>query len=154
MILHLGVIDIPYAQAPKRHQRKAGTGGTQTTGDVAGWLENRYHVMEIFAEAKGDKIAAALEDSLSGALESALMGAANMNSYDPTGKAMTDIEDAFKVFLSSQEIEKLGYPGVPTQAALDGVNHRLKRPYAKSNPRRPSFIDTGLYESSFKAWID
>jgi hypothetical protein len=153
MILHLGVVDIPYAQAPKRHQRKAGTGGTQTTGDVAGWLENRYHVMEIFAEEKGDKIAAALEDSLAGALESAFMGAANMNNYDPTGKAMTDIEDAFKVFLSSQEIEKLGYPGVPTQAAQDGVNRRLKHPYQK-RAARPSFIDTGLYQSSFKAWID
>ena len=109
--------------------------------------------MEIFAEAKGDKIAAALEDSLAGAVESAFMGAANMNSYDPTGKAMTDIEDAFKMFLSSQEIEKLGYPGVPTQAAQDGVNHRLKHPYRK-RAARPSFVDTGLYQSSFKAWID
>ena len=86
---------------------------------------------------KGDKIAAALEDSLAGALESAFMGAANLNNYDPTGKAMTDIEDAFKVFLSSQEIEKLGSPGVPTQAAQDGVTPRLTHPYRK-RAARPS----------------
>lgn len=153
MILHLGVVDIPYAQAPKRHQRKAGTGGTQTTGDVAGWLENRYHVMEIFAEEKGEQIAAALEGSIAGALESAFMGAANLNSFDPTGAGTSEIEDLFKTFLSSREIEKLGYPGIPTQAAQDGVNHRLKHPY-KKRAARPSFIDTGLYESSFKAWID
>jgi len=153
MILHLGVYDVPYAQAPKRHQPKSGSAGTQTTGDVAGWLEGRYHVMEIFAQEKGDDIAAALESSLAGALESAFMGAANMNNFDPTGAAMSEIEDRFKTFLSSQEIEKLGYPGVPTQAAKDGVNHRLKHPYRK-RAARPSFIDTGLYQASFKAWID
>lgn len=153
-ILHLGVIDIPYANAPKKNRRRSGSPGTQTTGDVAGWLEDRYHVMEVFFEEKKDLIAEDLEGSLQGALESVLMGAGNIGNLDPVGTAMTDIEDRFKTFLSSQEIEKIGIAGVPTQAALDGVNHRLKHPYKKSNPRRPSFIDTGLYESSFKAWID
>lgn len=152
--LHLGVYDLPYAQAPKRHQRKTGSAGTQTTGDVAGWLESRYHVMEIFFEDKRDDIAADLEESLQGALESILMGAGNANSFDPTGKAMSAIEDRFKTYLSSGEIEQSGYPGVPTQAAKDGVNHRLKHPYGKTNPQRPSFIDTGLYQASFKAWAD
>ncbi len=152
--LHLGVIDIPYANAPKKNQRRAGTAGTQTTGDVAEWLEADYHVMEIFFEAHRDDIAVDLEDSLAGALESALMGAANLGTFDPTGHAMSQIEDRFKNFLLSREIENIGVPGVPTQAALQGINHRLRHPYRRSNPRRPSFIDTGLYESSFKSWMD
>lgn len=153
MILHLGVIDIPYAQAPRRNQRKAGSAGTQTTGDVAGWLENRYHVMEIFFESRRDEIAGDLESSLAGALESALMGGGSLTTIDPTGAAATSIEDRFKKFLSLKEIEQLGVPGVPTMAAQMGVNHRLKNPYRRRAPR-PSFIDTGLFEASFKVWAD
>ncbi len=151
--LHLGVIDIPYAQAPRKYQRRAGAGGTQTTGDVAGWLETRYGVMEAFFKDKEDLIAADLEGSLAGALESVMMGGGNFNKLDATGAAMASIEDRFKKFLYLREVEQVGIPGVPTQAAQRGVNHRLKRPYAKRDAR-PSFIDTGLYESSFKAWID
>lgn len=151
--LHLGVIDIPYANAPKKHQRRSGTAGTQTTGDVAGWLEDRYHVMEIFFEENKDQIVGFLEEGITGSMESVLMGAANFSSLDPTGKAMSEIEDRFKQFLAMKEIEGLGIPGVPTGAAQRGVNHRMKRPYVRRAPR-PSFIDTGLYQSSFKAWMD
>jgi len=48
-------------------------------------------------------------------------------------------------------METLGYPGVPTRAALMGVNSRLKKRRGK---RRPSFRDTGLYQASFMAWVD
>lgn len=151
--LHLGVIDIPYAQAPKKNQRRAGTAGTQTTGDVAGWIEGRYHVMEIFFEENKDQIVGYLEEGIAGSMESVLMGAANFSSLDPTGKAMSEIEDRFKQFLAMKEIESLGVPGIPTKAAERGVNHRLKRPYVRRAPR-PSFIDTGLMQASFKAWLD
>jgi hypothetical protein len=60
----------------------------------------------------------------------------------------------FSNFLALQEVEKLGIPGVPTQAALKGISHRLKHPYRKSNPRRPSFVDTGEYMRSAAFWID
>jgi hypothetical protein len=53
-----------------------------------------------------------------------------------------------------QEIESMGLRGVPTKAALKGINHRLRHPYRKSNPRRPSFVDTGLYVASFRAWME
>ncbi len=153
MILHLGVVDIPYAQAPRRNQRKAGTAGTQTTGDVAGWLETRYHVMEIFVEVKREDIAADIEGALQGALESVLMGAGSFNVVDPSGAAMSAIEDRFKTFLSMKEIESVGVPGVPTMAAQRGVNHRLKHPYRR-RAARPSFVDTALYQASFKSWMD
>ena len=150
MILHLGVIDVPYAQAPPggRRRKKVAT-GTQTTGDVAGWLENRYHVIEHFFELHQEDIAGDLEGSLSGALESLLIGAPA--SLDAFGAATSEIENRFKKFLTDREIETIGYPGVPTKAAQKGVNRRLK---TKKGPPRPSFVDTGLFMASFKSWID
>jgi len=50
-------------------------------------------------------------------------------------------------------MDQLGYPGIPTGAAEAGVNHRLLHPYAKDNPERPSFIDTGQYQADFKSWV-
>lgn len=152
MILHLGVIDIPYAQAPPRRRARKVTSGTQTTGDVAGWLENKYGVMQSFYDTKKDQVAAAIENGLQGALENMMMGRSSF-AVDPFGAATSTIEDSFKQFLATKEIEGLGIAGVPTQAALRGVSHRMKRPYARRAPR-PSFIDTGLYQSSFKAWVD
>ena len=64
-----------------------------------------------------------------------------------------NIETRFRHFLSQKEMDSLGVPGVPTKAALAGVSHRFKHPYAKRAPR-PSFIDTGLYEASFRAWVE
>lgn len=153
MILHLGVIDLPYARAPSARQRRRGSGGTQTTGDVAGWLEDRYHVMEVFFETHRDEIGGYLAEAYAGALETALMGGAAPGRMDPSSAAMTRIEDRFREFLSLREIEKMGIPGVPTGAALRGVNHRMKHPYAR-RAARPSFVDTGLYQSSFRAWMD
>ncbi len=67
--------------------------------------------------------------------------------------ATEELGDAFRIFIDQKELDGV-IPGVPTQAALRGVNHRLMRPYAKSNPVRPSFKDTGLYEASFRAWVE
>jgi hypothetical protein len=151
MLLHLGVIDIPYADAPKSRRSKTAR-GTQTTGDVAGWLEARYHVMETFFELHDQDVANDLANGLSGALENMMTGRSPL-SADPFLGATSAIEDRFKKFLSDREMEQIGYPGVPTMAAQMGVNHRLKRPY-KRRPARPSFVDTGLYSASFKSWVD
>jgi hypothetical protein len=151
-ILHLGVIDNPYNEVPPpgKRRRKKVVGGTQTTGDVAGWLENRYHVMEIFYEQHAeDVVAPALENSLAGALESVLMGAPA--SLDPFGGAMSVIEDRFRAFLTAKEMDALGYPGIPTKASLLGISRRFKN---RRSPGRPSFIDTSLYSSSMKAWVE
>lgn len=154
--LHLGVIDIPYSGAAVEVQgskrRRKIKAGDQTTGDVAEILEAKYRVMEVFYEAHQDEIAKSMEDGLSAALESLMMG--SPIGLDPFGSAVAATEQAFKKFLDNKEMDALGVPGVPTEAALKGVNHRLKHPYAMSNPERPSFIDTGLYENSFKVWID
>lgn len=142
-VLHLGVADQSY-------DNKGNAG--QTTGEVAKILEDKYGVMRAFFLLHGPDVAGALSESVCDALEALLMGAPS--SIDAFGAGTSKIEDLFKQFLSSQEAERAGIPGAPTAAALKGVNHRLKRPYAKVNPRRPSFVDTGLYAASFKSWID
>jgi hypothetical protein len=147
-VLHFGVIDIPYVRAPNKRQRKS-RAGTVTTGQVAGWLEDDYHVMEIFFELhKADIVAPALEEGLRDTLESLLMGAPS--TIDPFGASMSVIESGFRKFLDKREMEGLGIPGVPTQAALQGKSKRFKR---NRGPRRPSFIDSGLYQANFKSWV-
>lgn len=177
MILHLGVIEqlydnpLSYEKARNKAYKygKAKAGGVEapaiavpmakTTFDVAERLEEQYHVMELFFEEVGiDLIAKALEHSVEGAIQNVLMGSPasdeplSPSKQGPLSEAMSEVETAFKHFLSLQFLDGVA-PRVPTQAALKGVNHRMKHPYAP-RPSRPSFIDTGLYETNFKAWID
>lgn len=146
-VLHLGVLDVGYGQA-----RKTVKVAVETTGQVAEWLERKYHIFEHFWEMHGQKIADALAQSLADSIADIAMGAPVPGN--PLQAAGQDIETMFRQFLSRQELDSLGYPGIPTLAAQKGVNHRLKHPYAKGNPPRPSFIDTGLYQASFKVWMD
>jgi len=136
-VIHLGVADLPYAE------------GDKTTGDVAEILEDKYHIMQVFYEQHKEDIAEDLKVAAAGALENMIAGGPPPNR--PFGSAEAAIEDRFRRFLSEAEMDRLGYPGVPTAAALIGVNHRLK--ITKGSPR-PSFIDTGLYESSMICWVE
>lgn len=166
--LHLGVIDVPYVEREPPARRKARLAKNakrplpsklrhpdaafKTTGDVATILESKYGVMEAFFDNHEVEIVGDLTESLAGALEDVVSGAP-VADRDPFAEGTSKIEEKFKAFLSSREAERVGIDGTPTRAARRGVNHRFKHPYAKSNPRRPSFIDTGLYQASMKAWV-
>lgn len=132
MIIHLGVNDVPYDN------------GKTMTGDVAQHLEDRYGIIQKFTEIFGKKIGQHLEKDLAESLENA------MNGIQQGGKtfddAMTDIETDFRHALDS------GFTGIQTRAAKQGINHRFK--HVESGISRVPFIDTGLYQKSFKAWID
>lgn len=151
MKLHLGVLDVPYGD------------GKATTGEVAQILEDKYHIMEVFLEETGDQInkffeasaKAAVEDLMSGKapVEASYIGGGSATNFALTGEATQEIETAFRIFLDQQKLDGV-VPGVPTAAALAGVNHRFAHPYAKSNSERVSFVDTGLYEAAFRAWTD
>lgn len=161
MILHLGVLEMPYVNAPAAKARKnpgkrskapprTARGGTKTTGQVAGYLENNYGLMQAYFSMYSRNISGQIEESMRDALESMMMGApATLN---PMGAATSEIETDFKRALSLREFDGR-LQGVPTKAALAGVSHRFKHPRAK-RPSRPSFIDTGLYQASFKSWVD
>jgi hypothetical protein len=162
--LHLGVYDTPYSVKVSTRREivrtyKSGevarfsmpAPGAETTYDVAQWLEARYHVMQVFYMLYNKPIGEAFVQSLEGTVESLLMGAPP--AQNPFGTATNYIQDWFRRFLSEGEIERLGIPGVPTRAALNRESARLKAGKKKGGPPRPSFIDTGLYENSFVAWV-
>lgn len=141
LTLNLGVIVQPYRAEDNRTK-------AVTTGDVANWLEKEYGIMQVFARVHWPTIETALTNSVAGAMESLFMG----RRVDPFGRGMQAIQSRFRQFISSREAERVGIPGTPTGAALRGVNHRKKHPYARG-VRRPSFDDTGMYMGSFRSWI-
>ena len=165
--LHLGVLDVPYRAPPgpalnraearraRRNAARAAFGGQEyhgTTGDVAEILEARYHVIELFVEEVGvHLIEKAVGRAVQNAIADLFSGAPAPEGVSPARDANAEIEETFRHFIDQKELDGV-VPGVPTAASLAGVNHRLKRPYAKSNPPRPSFKDTGLYQASFKVW--
>jgi hypothetical protein len=139
-VLHLGVLDVPYKK------------GGKSTGEVAEILEAKYHVIEIFYEEHQRDIAGLLEEIYGSALDDLLKGApAGGNTAAELGSG---IKSLFAKFIDGRQMDGLGYPGIPTQAALRGVNHSKLHPYAKGNPERPSFRDTGQYLDSFWAEIE
>jgi hypothetical protein len=141
MIVHLGVMEVPYDD------------GKETTGDVATILEEKYHVMGTFVDMFGkDVIAEAFEASARSAIEDMFSGA-SPETLNLTFEAEQGVETAFREFIDLEMFDGK-IPGVPTAAARRGVNHRFAHPYAKGNQPRPSFRDTGLYQASFKVWRD
>lgn len=135
--LNLGVLDTAYRHGPSR-----------TTFEVAKILEKRYGIMGFFWDTHGAEIGDWIATDYADTMVSVMKGAPY---HQPGLGAMSKVETRFKHMLSQQELDGM-VKGVPTQASLDGVSHRFKHPYAKRAPR-PSFIDTGLYQASFKAWL-
>lgn len=141
MIIHLGVLEVPYDD------------GKATTGEVAQILEDKYHVMATFVEKFGtDVIGAAFEASARVAVEDMFSGAP-IDTLNLTFEATQGVETAFREFIDLKMFDG-SIPGVPTKASLAGVNHRLLHPYSKDNQPRPSFRDTGLYQGAFRVWTD
>lgn len=147
--LHLGVLVQPYRARGKLKSGKVAA--PVDTGQVAQWLEKRYGAMAAFVRVKENLIVGSIEQSVENAIEVLLKTGRAIPAFSEGTGA---IESAFRDFIDSQEVERVGIPGLPSQAALRGVNHRLAHPYRSSNPRRPSLKDTGLYARSFRAWVD
>lgn len=139
MRLILGNLDIAYSSP--------GT-GTATTGEVAQYLEDKYHPYEIFVEERLEKIGEWLAESMADALLDVLNGAPI--PPDPFLDAEENIQASFRQFLDTGEIEKIN-PQTPTQAALEG---RTKRRKNQKGPRRPSLIDTGEYRATARAVVE
>lgn len=140
MVLNIGVIDLPHPGGEK-------TG--MTTGDLAEGLEQEYELYSGFVELHQQDITDALTDSMQDALD-AIIGA-GVALPNPFAAAEQQVVVMMKRFFDNEEIAKLPRAGVPTKAALDGVNHRLKQ---RKGQRRPSFIDTGALRNASDAWIE
>jgi hypothetical protein len=133
-----------------------------TTGRLANILERRYHIMETFWDRNSPEIVKTMEQSYLGAVN-AISAGADPSRLNPAAAGASKIERMFKESLAMRMYD--GLPGVPTQASLQGVSHRMAKPYAKfkwrggkrtkqRRPSRPSFIDTGLFQNSFTVWVE
>ncbi|ECI5140561.1 hypothetical protein DT214_03015 [Salmonella enterica subsp. salamae] len=131
---HLGVIDIPYEDE------------NTTTGDVAEYLEEKYQIMQTFFDRYGNDIADLMSKDLAANLENMLAGAPL--PADPFEESMLQVHHLFVAFLDNEEMN--GTEGVPTARALEGISKRFKN--RKGEPR-PSFIDTGMFQASMRAWV-
>ncbi len=138
MKLHLGVNNVAYSDKESK--------GATTTGEVAEILEGRYHVMEVFYELYKEDVAKQIEKQLKITIEAVMQGNKNLDLNNlPMGK----LESQFKNYLDMREWA--GVSGQVIEAAKSGVSHRKKE--KKKATARPEFIDTGLYQESFRAWV-
>jgi hypothetical protein len=134
--LTLGVDDVPYPDSENGHKLK-------TTGDVAELLEDKYHIMEHFIDQHADDVIEKLKDAEEVKFSSRI-------GRDLRDEITYNLEVDFRNFILNSEMDKLGVPGVPTEAARKGrkTARRIWR-----GPERPSFYDTELYLDSFNAEI-
>jgi hypothetical protein len=138
--LHLGVNNVAYSDADS-------TGAT-TTFEVAEILEQKYHVMRVFYELNEQKIADDMAEDMAKSLDAILAG--EPVGQDPLNDAMGKIEAGFRGYLDADEWQQVS--GQVIAAAAAGVSHRFKKPKQARGPR-PAFIDTGLYQANFRAWV-
>lgn len=153
--LSLGFESYPYTTKSPRTRKILGKGvriqkgygvGKRTT-DVAKELEDRYNLTEIFWDKIENMVVGEIEVIYSDMLEEVMAGVAYPKKAE-TSELTEQIEDAFKTYLDRET------HGIKTLAAQRGVSYLLPHPYARGNPPRPSFIDTGLYRQSFRAWVE
>lgn len=144
--LVLGVVDVPYSDGNVKSEKSS---SPTTTVDVAQILEEKYGIMQAFYDAHKVDITQSLVNSAEGALEDIFTGG---QVVDPFAEAGQFVQSEFRTFLMTAEIESMGVPGVPTQASIKRRSLRFKNKVA-SGPR-PSFIDTGTYEMSMRAWVE
>jgi hypothetical protein len=161
--LILGVENVAYSDPDAK--------GVTTTGEVAEILEKKYHVMDVFFELYGKQIADDITKSMIDDMD-ALMNGEKVSAV-PMAGAMQKIEHSFRNYLDDDEWQQT--TGQAIAAAQNGVNHRKENPMntrfmrvgggkngkgstmvlrpGKQRGPRPAFIDTGLYQSSFRAWV-
>jgi hypothetical protein len=156
MKLNLGVIDVLEPE-----------GGTSYSVGVD--LEKRYGLFSMFANAHEKDIADAIAKDAVDGLE-AIMRGESVDIKTVFAESGEEITDQLHNFITSQEVERVatqyGEYGIPTQAALEGLSLRtstgkaigkarkgMKTKVVKG-ARRPSFIYSGIFEHSLKAWVE
>jgi len=151
--LMLGVVDVAYSDKD----------GGATTGAVAGYLEDEYHVMRTFLELYEDQIGEFLADAMVGEIESIAQGkpaavfgrdvSTHIGDRVVSGQSVNGkIEEAFRNYLDAREWKQAS--GQTVDAAEQGISLRKKHPYSQNNSARAEFFSTGLYSASFRAWLE
>lgn len=139
--LRIGVINMPYDY---------GYDPGKTTFEVAARLERDYHLFSGFYRRYQQDILQEVRDRLVRNFSDTVKYGCPVIADFPLPQAGRNFND----FLTLQLVEQKGYGlkgWIPTDAALWGVNSRLK---LKMGPRRPSFIDGGLLKASTVIWVE
>jgi hypothetical protein len=129
MDLVFGVIDQTY---PK---------GNSTTGAVAGYLEKRYGVIGHFIEDNHAEVADIVVQIVKQSVKEIMTGEKAVVDLD-----FKPVQNKFKEYILGRSLDGK-VEGVPTKSA-EGKGY-----YGKKGPH-PSFYVSGLYASSFTAWIE
>jgi hypothetical protein len=160
--LKLGFINTPYttqsvarpmtaARAESRRPRRRSFSKTITAEDVAAILESKYKIIDTFTEMYAAQIQYTILSQFEKVAGDVLSGGRRRGDLGSILKPATkQIEVMFRQFLDKEEMNGRA-PGVPTKAALAGVRHG--RGSKTRTGSRPSFIDTGIYRASFRAWV-
>jgi hypothetical protein len=143
--LKLGVIDVPEPNG-------------NTSYGVGTILEKKYTLFSSYVEMHHKDIEHQLCEAIVGAFETfQATGHVAKKPFDAAGQELTL---GLKQFIYKEELAGK-VAGVPTQAALEGVTtrkvgrgKRAKFKRTKTGVRRPSFIDSGIFEASTKVWIE
>lgn len=161
LILSFGFEAVPYTGKaspltsrlgrPRRGSSQYGYG--KTTVQVAKELEDQYGIVETFFQLEEQKITDLLEEAYVEEIsEVVMMQRLTKRTRGISTKETDKIEQSFRQSIDRRRFDGL-IQGVPTTASLRGVSHLLPQPYSRKNSTRPSFKDTGLYQSSFRAWV-
>jgi len=144
MKLNLGVIDQLYENGV-------------ATGKVANILEAEYGIMGIFAAQNLQYIADQLAQSITDNLEQIVQTGNLPTGLNIFAQGENNIAQKFRAFLDANGT------GIVTKASTIGISKRFKDAGNTKGLRvnmpgsaqvRPSFIDTGLYQNSMRAWIE
>jgi hypothetical protein len=151
IVLHMGFVNTPYsaqsAKAPmrtaKEHEKKKRRftntrfSKKKNAEQVAAILEDKYHILDIFKEKHEAEIKDLVHIPLRELVIQAMSERRQLTS-DRMAAYMkpktVQIEKLFRDFLDREET------GIGTAVA--------------TREGRQSFIDTGLYRASFRAWVD
>jgi len=148
--LHFGFVDVPYpGQIAKRNSRGRFLRRADRSVDVAEALEKRYHIVETFSDQMLDYIS----EELSYYYDEQLEELFESRTRSGPGKFARNITLAFRDFIRKGGMDD-AVRGVPTKASIEGKTWRPGYGKFPTGETRPSFIDTGTYIGSFRAWVD
>jgi hypothetical protein len=163
--LHFGFINTPYTRATiarpftsaklkERGKLKRGSSKAMTAVKVAGILEAKYNVVEMFNEIYEEEISNILHEGFKEVAERIITerGGQTRSSMKNLMKPATrQIENMFRQFLDHEEMNGM-IEGVPTDAAKGGKLHGRGK-VTRRGIQRASFVNTGIYKASFRAWV-
>jgi hypothetical protein len=158
LTLHMGFLNTPYTdearQAPARFaksverlKRRRSFSRTMTAEKVSKILEGKYNIVETFNEIYEDDINALIHEGFKEVAEHVIMnkGGDTRAKMKNLMKPYTNqVQRMFKAFIDDEEMNNM-VPGVPTKVSIKG--RRGRRP-------GPSFLRTGIYKASFRAWVE